>query len=110
MTKTKVSVIVPIKDNEGLALDSEIESIRQEILVLTGGYTESPCSGAWRSDGKTYRDVSVAISVVTSAEIADVIVQRLAPIWARRLRQECLFVERTQVDVAFVPPQPKENL
>jgi hypothetical protein len=109
MTKTKILVVVPIRDNEGLSLDQEIDSIRQELLVLAGGYTESPCSGAWRSNGRTYFDQSVAISVVTSTEIADIIIQRLAPVWARRLRQECLYLERAQVDVAFVPPT-KEDL
>jgi hypothetical protein len=97
-----IQVLLPLRDNEGHAFDSEVfDQVRAELIERFGGVTaflRSPAEGAWKqSDGTMNRDEMVIFEVITD---------RLDRSWwakyretlTRRFRQEHLIVLSTKVE------------
>jgi hypothetical protein len=66
-----VQVILPIYDNAGRPLPSELtKQVRRELTEKFGGltaYTRAPAEGTWRDDeGRTRRDDVVIVEVMTT--------------------------------------------
>lgn len=103
--KTKLTITLPLLDNDGLSLHKEVKTIKEKLLDMAGGMSEHRSRGAWKSEnGKVYRDTSDVVSTIIEPELALAILQHYTPTWCTLLRQECLLVERVNVEVSFVEP------
>ena len=63
-TNVVFSVVLPLLDNQGTNLALEIESIKRQILRLTGGLSSTRQNGIWQdeSDGKIYDEESILVT------------------------------------------------
>lgn len=100
----EVTVIVPVRDNDGKALTGERHKIEGELLTLAGGFSRDKIVGQWRGDdGRVYRDESYRYTVACTGEVVRQLTDRASE-WCSVLRQEALFVSARAVQVEFVQP------
>lgn len=102
------TIVLPIRDNDGVSLAAQLRSIRLEILALAGGYSETKQHGAWRNGATDYYDSSWRISTTVEPDIDARLIERI-PAWAERLRQVCIYTHAVQVQADFVYPEHQEN-
>jgi hypothetical protein len=95
-------IVLPTRDNAGRSLTRQVNAVRDEILHIAGGYSETRQAGAWLDeDGTVYHDASVRLTT-TVDEPTDARIVALLPEWCERLRQICLYTHATTVDSQFV--------
>jgi hypothetical protein len=89
-----VQLLLPLRDNHGLAHDPELfKKVAADLTARFGGitaYTRSPAEGLWRSEGVTQHDDIVAVEVM---------VDDLDKEWWRgfRMKLEAVFRQRELV-------------
>lgn len=66
MAQVKATFHLPIKDNDGRELVTEIEEVRAELYLRFGGWTYlGPVQGSWRmASGMESRDDSQAYALI----------------------------------------------
>ena len=97
-------VVLPIHDNDGNPFpDSVLTEFRHDLHELCGGFTYFSAHGEWQSkDGRKYRDSNIRFEI---AEPDFVKLRILLVDWARRLGQECMYLETRFLDsVEFIKP------
>jgi hypothetical protein len=97
-------VVLPIHDNDGKSFpDSLLQEFRHDLHELSGGFTYFSAHGEWRGeDGRTYHDSNIRFEI---AEPDFVELRLLLADWAKRLGQECVYLETRFLDsVEFIKP------
>lgn len=105
-SKVKATVLLPLRDNDGVCLDRENVAVLGEVMDVFGGYTEDSgyTQGTYKmDDGSIARDDCIRFHVVVdSLRIPELLAMTAG--WCKQLRQESLYVELTNPDVRFVTP------
>jgi hypothetical protein len=106
----KVTILVPIKDNNGQVIDpNEVGSCLYSILELCGGYTRSEpnLTGVWKDDkGKLYFDVMFSVMVCCEDEKLPAL-REIAACIAKVCKQECLYFDYQPITLEFITPCAK---
>ena len=86
-------IILPVMDNDGVALDSAISLIEGMLLQQYGGFNVSESRGAWRDskDGKVYVDKCLTY-VIASEWDAPNTLRLIAKLAAQIMSQECIYI------------------
>jgi hypothetical protein len=104
--KIKYTVLIPLYYNDGSRIpDAEIDLIYNEFYVLGDGYTlAGNVTGAYRmKDGSKRVDESAVVWVgITPGQEPEL--KQLASSICARLKQECIYLERSGGTIEFVPP------
>lgn len=103
----RISLHVPLADNDGRSLAPIVENARVTLAEHFGGLTETAARGLWVSDGRTYADEQVILSVDVpwpDSPSAHAFVSILAEQVARHGRQECVYVTGHALETSFVKP------
>ena len=96
---TESKIILPVCDNDGVALDGKIYGIESLLLRQFGGFNVSESRGSWRDskDGKVYVDKCLTYIVASEFDPANSIfawraLRQIAKESARIMRQECIYI------------------
>ena len=89
-------IILPVTDNDGVALDAAISLIEDMLLHHFGGFNVSESRGSWRdsNSGKVYVDKCLTYVIASEWGLADnaSILRQIAIEAARRMSQECIYI------------------
>lgn len=100
----KCTILIPTQDNEGKNLDQEYNEILDCLYETFGGWTvEGFVNGAYRlENGAKAYDTSYRVTIIVeNARVGEL--ERELPAFARQLRQETLYYEKSPSAVEFVP-------
>ena len=86
-------IILPVTDNDGVALDAAISLIEDMLLQQYGGFNVSESRGYWRDskDGKVYVDMCLTY-VIASEWNAPNTLRLIARLAADIMKQECIYI------------------
>jgi hypothetical protein len=104
--KIKYTLLIPLHYNDGTPVaESELDQIYDEIYVLGNGVTHAAIvHGAYRmKDGakKIDRSAEVWVAIEPGQESE---LKRLAAAICRRLKQESIYLEKSEATIEFIPP------
>ena len=92
-------IILPVCDNDGVALDAAISLIEDTLLQQFGGFNVSESRGSWRdsNSGKVYVDKCLTYIVASEFDPANSVfawraLRQIAREAARIMRQECIYI------------------
>jgi hypothetical protein len=106
VAKRKYTVLIPLNYNDGTKVpDAELDEIYNKFYTLAGGYTlTGTVTGAFRTkDGSKQVDRSTIVWVGIDDDQEAKLKQLVAEICSR-LRQEAIYLERTEGAIEFIPP------
>jgi len=106
--KCKATILLPVRYNDGAAIEHEkIEAILERLVNNFGGYSSfGVCQGAYRMDDGSVAIDSCTVITVVFDDTADnkAKIDSIASYAARELQQECIYLEVSLVAVGFVRP------
>ncbi len=111
MASMKYVLLLPKNYNDGRNIpDSIIDAMCDEIMEIADGWTlAGTVVGAYRmKDGSKQKDLSTVIWIGIDESRIDTL-KALVGIFARRLGQESLYLERTGGTIEFIQPTPEED-
>ena len=111
VAKVKYTLLLPLNFNDGSEVPAVLfDEILNEIMDIADGYSlAGTVTGAYRmKDGSKKMDHSSVVWIGIDATKEDQL-KRLVGIFARRLQQEALYLERTGGTIEFIPPLPLED-
>lgn len=98
------TLILPLHGNEGKKLTKVHRDLRDAILAVWGGYTQTLVTGAWKDEkGDVYQDDSLKYEIAMTTGAGDG--KKLVEIAARAClagKQQCVFVQLAAGNVVFV--------
>lgn len=93
---TESKIILPVCDNDGVALDGKIYGIESLLLRQFGGFNVSESRGSWRDDkdGKVYVDKCLTYVIASDWGLDDKasVLRYIAKLAAEIMRQECIYI------------------
>ena len=104
MAKVKFTLLIPVNYNDGTKIpDEERDAVFNDLYLLAGGYTSAGnVSGAFRmADGSKQLDQTTPVWVVIEEEKASAL-KTLTRRICIRLKQEAIYLERTEATVEFL--------
>lgn len=79
-------IILPKRDNNGVALHMAHKNFAQALLNHWGGYTKSECAGVWvGAQGRIYRDESIRYEVASDDLFPAALVALAKPLFPDQL-------------------------
>jgi hypothetical protein len=100
----KVTILFPTKYNDGKSIPLDtIDVCLQQILAVEGGYTSHRVHGAYTmaNGSVAYDELLSIIAFVPFTSQVDTL-RNQARVFAKLLRQECIYFEVSEVEVQFV--------
>ena len=89
-------IILPVTDNDGVALDSAISLVEDMLLQQFGGFNVSESRGSWRDSkgGKVYVDkcLTYVIASEWDAPVKAITLRMIAEMAATIMKQECIYI------------------
>jgi hypothetical protein len=102
-TVQKLSIVCPLFNNDGLALDGVVDTIAAHIARVSGGVSQYKQVGMWFNDsGTKYIDESIVLYTYCDKEQLETL-ERYFTAWSKQLEQICLLVSVEPAKVAFIP-------
>lgn len=102
----KATFLVPLRDNDGRVLSSEIALLNADLRARFGGYTHygAPTSGTWTGeDGRVVRDSCFCYWVLLETEACVGALKAILLEFKKQTLQQEVYLEVTRdVEVAFV--------
>lgn len=104
MSQVKVLFYLPLRDNDGRDLASEIEQVENELYLYLNGWTfQEYVRGVYEMpDGTRSLDESVAYVVITEEQNIDLIEQILGQ-FKSKTSQDAIYLEiQRDIDIRFI--------
>ena len=93
---TESKIILPVTDNDGVALDSAISIIEDMLLQQFGGFNVSESRGSWQDSdsGKVYVDKCLTYVIASEWDlpVKAITLRLIAEIAAKIMKQECIYI------------------
>lgn len=102
MRKIERTIILPLFDNEQVSLQCEVGECLQELLQISGGYSQVLQSGVWLEEETIYSDPHELRIITTNEGYKDARIERLIKKWCTRLRQRAIYTDVREVSCSYV--------